>query len=204
MLMLFCVVALLVVGAVAARWVAYPFVWLSERHLSGRLGEGTARLLGWAAGGGLVVTLGAVAASAAGVSPLAGALTAGVGAALGDYVTCNWPKVRPLAKWFFPPPPADNRGLNRGQWQAARQRCFQEKGRLCVIGLRCCTGVATEIDHIRPLARGGAKYDQVNLQPSCGPCNRSKGTKSMAQLRWRRPVTSHPRRRRKLLARMEG
>jgi len=39
-----------------------------------------------------------------------------------------------------------------------------------------CGGKATEADHIIPLALGGS-HDLDNLQATCGPCNRSKGTK---------------------------
>lgn len=97
-----------------------------------------------------------------------------------------------------------DRGLDRGLWDEARQRCFRHKGRLCYIGLRCCSGIATEVDHIKPLANGGARYDLANLQPSCGPCNRSKGTKPMSALWGRKPPAFNARRRRQLVAQIEG
>lgn len=34
-----------------------------------------------------------------------------------------------------------------------------------------CTGTMTQIDHIVPLSKGGAKYDQGNCRPACEPCN---------------------------------
>src|SRR5688500_1528324 len=33
---------------------------------------------------------------------------------------------------------------------------------------------ATQVDHIRSLAQGGAAYDPDNLQPICGPCHQDK------------------------------
>lgn len=41
-----------------------------------------------------------------------------------------------------------------------------------------CGAVATTIDHIVPIARGG-RNDEENLQPMCGPCNSAKGVKTM-------------------------
>ncbi len=38
-----------------------------------------------------------------------------------------------------------------------------------------CTSVATSVDHIRPLALGGEKYDPANCRPSCKPCNTKRG-----------------------------
>jgi 5-methylcytosine-specific restriction endonuclease McrA len=38
--------------------------------------------------------------------------------------------------------------------------------------------VALEMDHVRPLAKGGA-HDGLNLVPACSTCNRSKGDKDV-------------------------
>lgn len=43
-----------------------------------------------------------------------------------------------------------------------------------------CPGAATEIDHIWPISRGGSN-DPENLTPACGTCNRSKGSKTLAE-----------------------
>lgn len=47
-------------------------------------------------------------------------------------------------------------------------------------GPRCtvpgCGRWATQVDHIIPLAKGGAPYDLGNLRPICGPCNSSKAS----------------------------
>ena len=34
--------------------------------------------------------------------------------------------------------------------------------------------VATEVDHVVPLFKGGAALDEDNLQPLCKPCHRRK------------------------------
>ena len=47
---------------------------------------------------------------------------------------------------------------------------------LCAIQLPQCTQLATQIDHIVPLAKNG-RADHTNLQPSCQHCNLSKGAK---------------------------
>lgn len=49
------------------------------------------------------------------------------------------------------------------------------------------------VDHIHPLARGGTNWPN-NLQLLCGPCNCSKGHKTMAQwAAWKVEVTAGPR-----------
>ena len=39
---------------------------------------------------------------------------------------------------------------------------------------RTCGRPADEVDHIVPLAQGGAAYDEANLQPICIECHGSK------------------------------
>ena len=192
---------LLAAFAAAAGWV----VWgvgrvvanLVTALASHRFSEKNARRVGWAAGWLVVVVGGAGIGYRVGGDPAAGAAGAallfGIGWAFANHSERIWVALR------GPRRARTDRGLDRELWEEARQVCFRSKGRLCLIGLRCCTGVATEVDHIVPLARGGSKYDQSNLQPSCGPCNRSKGTKAMSQLRRRRPVTDYPKRLEKLL-----
>jgi HNH endonuclease len=41
----------------------------------------------------------------------------------------------------------------------------------------CCGGVATDADHIVPLARGGAEYDPANCRAACAHHNRSRGAR---------------------------
>ena len=47
--------------------------------------------------------------------------------------------------------------------------------RFSMFGWRCwvCGGVSDSIDHVKPLARGGA-HILANLRPVCGPCNARK------------------------------
>lgn len=39
----------------------------------------------------------------------------------------------------------------------------------------CGTARATTLDHVVPVSRGGAKFDEANLVPVCKPCNDRKG-----------------------------
>lgn len=48
-----------------------------------------------------------------------------------------------------------------------------------------CDSLATEWDHVVPLSRGG-RHSVGNLVPSCLPCNRSKGSRTVAEWRFRR------------------
>lgn len=43
-------------------------------------------------------------------------------------------------------------------------------------GCWLCGAPATEVDHVKPLAAGGA-HALANLRPACGPCNRRKYSK---------------------------
>jgi 5-methylcytosine-specific restriction endonuclease McrA len=38
-----------------------------------------------------------------------------------------------------------------------------------------CGDPATTVDHVIPVSKGGAPYDEANLVPSCKPCNDRKG-----------------------------
>jgi hypothetical protein len=66
------------------------------------------------------------------------------------------------------------------EWDAIRLVVFNRDGYVC----RYC-GVRTEkpeCDHVLPLSRGGRSVLE-NLATSCMPCNRSKGSKTVAE--WR-------------------
>lgn len=43
-------------------------------------------------------------------------------------------------------------------------------------GGQVCGAFATHVDHIVPLAKGGAKYDDRNCRASCASCNLRRGT----------------------------
>ena len=59
-------------------------------------------------------------------------------------------------------------------WEATRLRIFQRDGWHCQVQLSCCTGAATQIDHIVQLAKGGSDEDS-NLRAACSPCNLARG-----------------------------
>jgi 5-methylcytosine-specific restriction endonuclease McrA len=58
-------------------------------------------------------------------------------------------------------------------------RMLAEQNNLCV---GCSVDISTgyHVDHIKSLRKGGTHWPS-NLQLMCGPCNRSKGTKTMAE-----------------------
>lgn len=60
------------------------------------------------------------------------------------------------------------------KWRVIRAKVLAG-GPDCAMG---CGRPATEVDHIVPLARGGAPYDFENLRPVCRPCNASKGART--------------------------
>lgn len=43
-----------------------------------------------------------------------------------------------------------------------------------------CNGIATHLDHVIPLSKGGADAEQ-NMVPACARCNLSKGAKTLAE-----------------------
>lgn len=63
----------------------------------------------------------------------------------------------------------------------------QLQGRIAVFGGKCwlrlegCTLVATTIDHVIPLSRGGTNWPS-NLRPACKHCNSSKGPRKVKLL----------------------
>lgn len=50
---------------------------------------------------------------------------------------------------------------------------------LCAI---CHRAIASTVDHITPLARGGALLDPSNLRPACGPCNYRAGQQETTRI----------------------
>jgi|Tabmets5t2r1_1033131.scaffolds.fasta_scaffold183031_1 5-methylcytosine-specific restriction enzyme A len=70
-------------------------------------------------------------------------------------------------------------------WQHRRRQAFQRAGGICQCeGCPACvrvysTGpgcerIATDVDHVVPLDRGGAPYDASNHQALCSGCHRDK------------------------------
>jgi len=60
-------------------------------------------------------------------------------------------------------------------WERVRLAVLERDGHRCQIGGPRCTRVATTVDHMVPLAQGGARLDPANLRPACGSCNSRLG-----------------------------
>jgi 5-methylcytosine-specific restriction protein A len=61
------------------------------------------------------------------------------------------------------------------RWAALRLKILERDGWRCQVRGPGCTLVADQVDHITPLANGGAKYDPTNLRAACTHCNASLG-----------------------------
>lgn len=76
-------------------------------------------------------------------------------------------------------------------WRAVRSHVLARDMHRCqILGPRCSL-VATEVDHIIPLADGGAAYDPKNLRAACKRCN----GRLAAEMTQRRRSTPPNRRR---------
>ena len=62
-------------------------------------------------------------------------------------------------------------------WERVRLIVLRRDRYRCRIGGPGCTGRATSVDHIVPLALGGARLDPANLRAACGHCNSSTGAR---------------------------
>ena len=62
-------------------------------------------------------------------------------------------------------------------WERMRLAILRRDRWRCRIGRPGCTGQATSVDHIVPLALGGARLDPVNLRAACGHCNSARGAR---------------------------
>lgn len=60
-------------------------------------------------------------------------------------------------------------------WQRVRLQVLARDAHQCQIRLTGCTGRAEQVDHVIPLAEGGARLDPDNLRSSCRWCNLSRG-----------------------------
>ena len=80
-----------------------------------------------------------------------------------------------------------HRRLDRERWERVRGEILEAAGWRC----RKCDGYANEVDHIRPLHRGGAEYDPDNLQALCRACHAEKtrrengGPETPGRAEWR-------------------
>jgi len=67
--------------------------------------------------------------------------------------------------------------LSARTWRRCRTIVYARDGRRCYR----CGGYADTVDHIIPIALGGAPYDPANLRPACRHCNCSTGGRLGAQ-----------------------
>jgi 5-methylcytosine-specific restriction protein A len=72
-------------------------------------------------------------------------------------------------------PSSTTRGYD-DTWRYTR-RNYLARNPVCELQIRCNGDLATEVDHITPLAVGGERLDPANLQALCGPCHRWKTAK---------------------------
>ena len=63
-------------------------------------------------------------------------------------------------------------------WRKIRLQILERDAGLCQINGKHCTRIATEVDHIVPVTKGGSKYDPRNLRASCHKCNNGRINRS--------------------------
>lgn len=77
------------------------------------------------------------------------------------------PQHQPVA-WSVRPRSDRVRG-KRGDWLKLRARVLNDEPHCAV-----CSAPATEVDHVQPLALGGAMWERANLQPLCHEHHKAK------------------------------
>ncbi len=75
-----------------------------------------------------------------------------------------------------------------GPWHRIRLRILERDGHLCQVRGPKCTKVATQVDHIVEVSKGGSWWDPANLRASCQPCNRHR-VDSQGSSKWRTAST---------------
>ena len=75
-----------------------------------------------------------------------------------------------------------------GPWQRIRRTILERDQHTCQIRGEGCTTTATQVDHITPVAHGGAWWDPHNLRASCATCN-NKRADNRHQEKWRTAKT---------------
>jgi len=66
-------------------------------------------------------------------------------------------------------------GGSDARWRRFRLTILERDRWSCTLALPGCTTRATQVDHIVPLSRGGAKYDPGNCRAACAHCNQARG-----------------------------
>lgn len=96
--------------------------------------------------------------------------------------------------------------INGTEWAQARQRAIAALDHVCAICHKfidvtipmkdpvtgAWNGLAVEVDHIVPRARGGAVYALENLQLTHNVCNRKKGARMESDYEERQAVNQVP------------
>ena len=62
-------------------------------------------------------------------------------------------------------------------WQRVRRVVYERDGGVCMECGKDVKRDAYHVDHIKPLAAGGAEWDLSNLETLCPRCNLTKGAK---------------------------
>jgi 5-methylcytosine-specific restriction protein A len=68
-----------------------------------------------------------------------------------------------------------------GQWKTVRLEVLARDKHKCQIAGTKCTTIADQVDHIIPVAYGGAWWDLDNLRASCRNCNLGRIAKRKTQ-----------------------
>jgi 5-methylcytosine-specific restriction endonuclease McrA len=63
------------------------------------------------------------------------------------------------------------------RWQLLRRTVLFEQP-ICA---GCDNALAVDVDHVTPLAKGGAPYDRTNVQGLCPPCHSAKTRREQQQ-----------------------
>lgn len=74
-------------------------------------------------------------------------------------------------------------------WPARKLKVFRLKGRVCALAYECCTGWATEVDHIGD----NDDHSIENLQPVCSDCHDVKTRKQSKLAARAKADLLHPR-----------
>jgi hypothetical protein len=62
------------------------------------------------------------------------------------------------------------------RWRTLRASILASQPTCAIRGPKC-TGYATTVDHVVPIALGGDEFDPNNLRPACAACNYGLGAK---------------------------
>ena len=83
---------------------------------------------------------------------------------------------------------------HRPDWRRARAQALARDNHECQLRIMPgCTRAATQVHHIRALARGGDRSELTNLVSVCGYCHNVLSSQESARRRnRRRPTPIHP------------